>query len=150
MHIHGYYKKKIHKERKRNISKEEMGGHINPCKWKDSTPTLYSQHPRERQFIFGINQNQVGCYNIISNIHHKKLRLKTFHSTLTQWMSSYGTKFHKYIDWLPSLSFYLAYFVLFSIFYQNCIDFYTPGVDLYDLYNHPYIVQLRANSDLVC
>ena len=38
---------------------------------------------------------------IISNIHKKKLWLKTFHSIFTQWMRNYGKKCHKYIDWLP-------------------------------------------------
>ena len=38
---------------------------------------------------------------IISNIHNNKLWLKTFHPIFTQWMSNYGTKCHKYIDWLP-------------------------------------------------
>ena len=43
----------------------------------------------------------IGFLDIISNIHKKKLWLKTFHPILTQWMSNCGTKCHNYIDCLP-------------------------------------------------
>ena len=55
---------------------------------------------------------------IISNIHKKKLWLKTFHTIFTQWMRNYGTKCYKYIDWLPMPA-------IFSNMHQKKIWFKT-------------------------
>ena len=46
--------------------KEEMNGNIKPCKWKHSTPTIYSKYPWAQQYTVGVIHNEVGLYNDIS------------------------------------------------------------------------------------